>query len=44
MAPKSSVPLGDRGAGTIQILKEVGKDGEILEEPESPKPGTKQNH
>lgn len=43
-APKSSVPTGDRGEGAIQFLKEVGNDGEILEEPDSPRPGTKQNH
>ena len=26
-APKSSVPIGDRGGGAIQFLKEVGNDG-----------------
>lgn len=36
MAPKSSGPTGDKGGSAIQLLKEVRKDGEILEETESP--------
>lgn len=36
MAPKSSGPTGDKGGSANQLLKEVRRDGEILEEPESP--------
>lgn len=41
---QSHQSLLETEGGAIHFLKEVGKDGEILEEPQSPKPGTKQNH
>ena len=37
-------PLGDGKRGAIHLLKEVGKDREILDKTQSARPGTQQNH